>query len=158
MKATIAGVISFFVPCTAIGLLFTVASLFSRTTRSSNPVDDFLFATYLILFAMTFASAGFLIVTVAAPAWRRLTPMKTMLIAGVLGVIYPVFYLAGLTAAARILPPLFHSILWLATILTHLVPGALAGLAAVLIATISQRRSTKAAQEAHSREGKDPGC
>lgn len=146
MRLAIVGAIAFFVSSTMIGLLFTAASLYNRTVRISSALDDFLLPAYLIFFAMTIFTVGFLIPTVVAPTWRRLTPIQAMLIAGPLGVTSPVFYLLGLTAGARVLLPLFRSTPWLATVLTYMIPGALLGLIAVLIATVVQRHSALAAQ------------
>lgn len=144
MKSTFVGTFTFFGVPTALGLLFILASLHNRPLdKGTTTLDAFILPTYLMLFAMTPATIGFVIVTAMAPVWRRLTPKRAALIAGPLGLTYPVFYLLGLAAGSvfKLLP--VHSGTLLAAILMHLIPGAMLGLIAILIATLVQRRSVK---------------
>ena len=141
MKPVILGAVVFFLPPTAIALLFTLASLCGRTGRST--LDDFILPAYLILYVMICATAGFVMVTAVAPAWRRLSAWRAMLIAGPIGLTCPVFYMLGMTVSALGLLRLFRSVPWLAAVLTYLTPGVMMGLVAVGIAAVISRRSPK---------------
>ena len=142
MRSVLLGALAFFTVPTALGLLFTLASLSNRPlNQGTTTLDAFILPAYLLLFAMTFATVGFVIVTAAAPVWRRLTPKRAVLIAVPLGLTYPIIYLLGLVAGSVLMSRL-HSP-WLAAVLVYLVPGAVLGLAAILVAALMQRRSAK---------------
>ena len=142
MRSVLLGALAFFTVPTALGLLFTLASLFNRPlNKGTTTLDAFILPAYLLPFAMTFATVGFVIVTAAAPVWRRLTPKRAVLIAVPLGLTYPIIYLLGLVAGSVLMSRL-HSP-WLAAVLVYLVPGAVLGLAAILVAALMQRRSAK---------------
>jgi hypothetical protein len=142
MKSTFVGTFTFFGVPTALGLLFILASLHNRSLdKGTTTLDAVILPAYLMLFAMTGATIGFVIVTAMAPVWRRLTPKRSALIAGPIGLTYTVFYLLGLAVGAvfKLLP--IYSGTWLAAILMHLIPGAMLGLIAILIATLVQQRT-----------------
>jgi len=143
MKSVLSGALTFFLIPTTINLLLTLASLRGRTSGDESAADRFFFAGYLILFAMAFLTVGFLIPTMAAPAWRRLKPMRAALIAGVLSFSCPLVYLVGLGFGAKALLPLFRSVPWLATSLTYMTPGVLAGLLGVLVAKVAHGRAAE---------------
>ena len=143
MRSVLVGALAFFAVPTALGLLFTLTSLSNRPlNKGTTTLDAFIFAAYLLLFAMTFATVGFVLVTAAAPVWRRLTPKRAVLIAVPLGLTYPIIYLLGLVAGSVLMSRL-HSSPWLTAVLVYLLPGAVLGLAAILVAALVQRRPAK---------------
>jgi hypothetical protein len=142
MRSVLVGALAFFAVPTALGLLFTLASLSNRPlNKGTTTLDAFILPAYLLLFAMTFATVGFVLVTAAAPVWRRLTPKRAVLIAVPLGLTYPIIYLLGLVAGSVLMSR--HSSPWLAAVLVYLLPGAVLGLAAILVAALVQRRPAK---------------
>jgi len=147
MKSAFAGAVAFFLPATTIGLLFCAASLFNRTSPGkdgSSALDDFVLPAYLIVFAMTFAAIGFLVTTMASPAWRGLVTRKAMLVAAGLGMTYPVFYILGLAGSAWLILPLIRSTPRLGTTLTLVIPGVLLGITAILLAKHLRRQKETA--------------
>jgi hypothetical protein len=140
MKTVAVAAFSFAVFRTLPGLLLSL-TLFSRSSSRPDPFGDFLVAAYLAASSTLLSTAGFVIPTALSSTWRRLRLSRAVVIAAVLGLVGPIATLLVTALDAPLLLPLFKSALWIATALFHGIPGVVLGLVAVLIATLTGRKT-----------------
>ena len=119
-----------------VALLFPLVALSSHGRGDRNVWDDFLLAAYLVVMSAVLSAVGFGIATAPSARWRRLVPVRAVVIGAGLGLVAPIvgLFVSGLIGAAIL--PLFRSAPWVTVALFHGVPGVALGFAAVLLATV----------------------
>ena len=118
----------------ATGLVLPLLLMSSGRVGGRRVSDDLLMAVAVMAVSAAFATLGFVLVTAPSAAWRRLRPVRVLIIGGGLGLVAPTTLVLITALIATAVLPLFHSARWLAVAILEGVPGIVLGLVAVLIA------------------------